>query len=45
MPAKDGTGPKGKGSRTGRGKGKCKPTEAKITKKSTPEATKTSGSG
>lgn len=26
MPAKDGTGPLGQGSRTGRGIGKCKPT-------------------
>jgi hypothetical protein len=25
MPNKDGTGPKGKGPRTGRGLGKCKP--------------------
>jgi len=35
MPAKDGTGPKGKGSRTGRGKGKCKPTKEKTSKAST----------
>jgi len=27
MPNKDGTGPEGKGPRTGRGMGKCKPTE------------------
>jgi len=25
MPNRDGTGPNGKGPRTGRGKGKCKP--------------------
>jgi hypothetical protein len=45
MPAKDGTGPKGKGSRTGRVKGKCKPTKVKNTKTSTAKATKPSGSG
>lgn len=28
MPARNGTGPQGQGSRTGRGKGNCKPSKA-----------------
>ena len=44
MPKRDGTGPKSKGSRTGRGKGKCKSTKVKVTKPSTPGSTKPSGS-
>jgi hypothetical protein len=27
MPRRDGTGPRGKGPRTGRGRGKCRPTK------------------
>jgi hypothetical protein len=32
MPARDGTGPLGQGSRTGRGMGKCNSTEANVNK-------------
>ena len=35
MPRRDGTGPNGKGSRTGRGRGPCRITTKKTTKTST----------
>ena len=36
MPAKDGTGPLGQGSRTGRGMGNCNTTKARTSQSSTP---------
>jgi len=40
MPKRDGTGPDGKGPKTGRGKGPCKPSG-----KSTPRSTNRRGGG
>jgi hypothetical protein len=43
MPARDGTGPLGQGSRTGRGLGKCKPKQLSASQISSPDVIYTSG--